>query len=106
MVGRLELLTPEREQLAERAVRDLASTDAATASAPSPSCATRAATSSRWSAACCGPPATSRSRGSATSCLLTDWVTELRAAVHSATTGERVREEPAYVRAQLGQPAA
>jgi hypothetical protein len=101
MVGRSELLTPEREQRAERAVRDLAAADAAPRE--------RAFTFLRDQGRYVEPVLrrvlrTTRDEQVARLCkqlLLTDWVTELRAAVHSAPTGERVREEPAYVRAQL-----
>ena len=51
MVGRLELLTPERERLAEAAVRDLGWPDAATRRRAFDALRRRAATSSRSSAA-------------------------------------------------------
>src|SRR5262249_2580955 len=42
-----------------------------------------------------------RLRSLANRLLMTDLVTELRAATHSAANGERLREDPLYVRAQL-----
>ena len=47
MVGRLELLTAEREKLAENAVRDLASGEPASGSKLFASCTSKGAMSSR-----------------------------------------------------------
>jgi hypothetical protein len=101
MVGRLELLTPERERQAESAVRDLAAADAAVRE--------RAFNTLREQGRYVEPilrrllrtTQDESLRTLARRLLLTDFVTELRAATHSATTGERRRDDPVYVRAQL-----
>jgi hypothetical protein len=101
MVGRLELLTPEREQFAERAVRDLGSPDAATR--------LRAFDDLRAQGRYVEPIVrrvlrTSRDEQVRTLCrrlLATDFVTELRAAVHAPTNGERLLDDPIHIRAQL-----
>jgi tetratricopeptide (TPR) repeat protein len=101
MVGRLEALTPARERLAEAAVRDLASPDAGTRG--------RAFDSLREEGRYVEPILrrllrTTQDDQVRTLCrrlLLTDFVTELRAAIHSATDGRRVEVDPLHVRAQL-----
>jgi tetratricopeptide (TPR) repeat protein len=101
MVGRLELLTPEREKLAEAAVRDLA--------APDPAVRERAFATLRDQGRYVEPILRRVQRTTAdaqvrTLCqrlLLTDFVTELRAAVNAAADGTRVADDPLYVRAQL-----
>ena len=101
MVGRVELLTAKRERRAADAVRDLASPDSA---AREKAFATlrdegryvepiilhtlRTSTDERVRALC-------------RQLLLTDFVTELRTALTDAETGEKVRTDPVYVRAQL-----
>jgi hypothetical protein len=101
MVGRLELLTPEREQLAENAVRDLASPDEAIREG--------AFEYLREQGRYVEPivrrmQATTRDGNVRAICnrlLLTDFVTELRSAVNSAPNGLRSSEKPVYVRAKL-----
>jgi tetratricopeptide (TPR) repeat protein len=101
MVGRLEVLTPEREKLAENAVRDLASPDEALRN--------RAFGYLREQGRYVEPIvrrvlATTTDASVRTLCerlLLTDFVTELRTAVNSATNGSRLNENPQYVRAKL-----
>ena len=91
MVGRLELLSPEREQRAEAAVRDLASGDPARrleafAIPPRAGPVRRADRAPRR-------PRRRRTRPCRTLCrrlLLTDFVTELRAAIHNAADGKRL----------------
>jgi hypothetical protein len=101
MVGRLEVLTPERERRAESSVRGLASSDADTREA--------AFASLRDQGRYVEPIVrrvlrTTQDAHVQTLCrrlLLTDFVTELRAAINSPTNGERLREEPLFVRARL-----
>jgi hypothetical protein len=101
MVGRLELLTPERARLAENAIRDLASPDAATRE--------NAFTTLREQGRYVEPIVrrvlrTTDDAQTRTLCrrlLLTDFVTELRASTHSATDGAQMTDDPLYARAQL-----
>jgi hypothetical protein len=101
MVGRLELLTSAREQQAETAIRDLASADAKVRE--------RAFKFLRDQGRYVEPvirrimrtTADDRTRVLCRQLLATDFVTELRAAVHAAADGKRLHEDPAYIRAQL-----
>jgi hypothetical protein len=101
MVGRLEVLTPERERLAENAVRDLAASDSATRE--------RAFNFLREQGRYVEPIVrrvlrTSKDEKVQTLCkrlLLTDFVTELRSAVNAPTNGARLHDDPLHVRAQL-----
>jgi hypothetical protein len=101
MVGRVELLTAERERRAEDAVRDLGSLDSVVRD--------KAFASLRDEGRYLEPILRRTLRTSTdprvrTLCqrlLLTDFVTELRAALHDAETGEKVRTDPVFVRAQL-----
>jgi hypothetical protein len=101
MVGRVELLNPERERAVEAAVRDLGAGDAGARA--------RAFAALRAQGRYAEPILRrvlrrSTDAGLTSRCrrlLATDFVTELRVAVNSATTGERITENPLYVRAQL-----
>jgi hypothetical protein len=103
MVGRLELLTPERERAAERAVRDLAAPDSSTRG--------RAYEFLRGQGRYVEPilrrvQSTTGDDAVRTLCrrlLLAGFVTDLRAAAHTtpASDGSRLRDDPVYVRAQL-----
>ena len=101
MVGRLELLTPEREQRAESAVRELASTDSATRD--------RAFAYLRDQGRYVEPILKRVVRTSSDGLvrnlckrlLLTGFVTDLRTATREEVTGEPAKEQPAHVRAQL-----
>jgi hypothetical protein len=101
MVGRLELLTPEREQAAERAVRELASPEAAARN--------RAYEFLRGQGRYVEPIlrrvlSTTGDESVRTLCrrlLQADFVTELKAAIHSAVDGSRLADDPIHVRAQL-----
>jgi hypothetical protein len=101
MVGRLEVLSPERERKAEAAVRDLASADTKTRG--------QAFAFLREQGRYVEPIVRRVMRTSADPdvkalckrLLLTDFVTGLRATVNSASTGTRLRDDQAHVRAQL-----
>ncbi len=99
MVGRLELLTPERERRAEEAIRGLTEPQ-------------RRAESFRYlrEQGRYVEPIVRRTlketqdpylRLLCTRLLGTSLVTELRAAIHDARTGGRLADDPLYVRAQL-----
>ena len=95
MVGRLELLSPDRERRAEDAVRDLASGD--------PVRRQLGFAFLREQGRYVEPivrrvAATTRDEGVRTLCrrlLLTGFVTDLRAAIHNATDGKRRKRRPA-----------
>jgi hypothetical protein len=101
MVGRVELLTPDRERLAERAVRDLASGD--------PEARRAAFAALRDQGRYVEPVVrrvlrTTQDEGVRALCkrlLTTDLVTEMRSAIHSASDGRRLLDDPVHVRAQL-----
>jgi hypothetical protein len=101
MVGRIEVLTPERESQAEQAVRELV--------APDPAVRMRAFDYLRNQGRFVEPvirrviAATSdeQLRARCRRLLMTDIVTELRAANQSPTDGARIIEDPVDVRAQL-----
>jgi hypothetical protein len=101
MVGRIELLTPERERLADRAVRDLASPEAASRE--------RAFHFLRDQGRYVEPivrrvlktTADERVRALCRRLLTTDFVTELRAAAHEPTTGTHFADDPVFIRARL-----
>jgi hypothetical protein len=101
MVGRIELLTAARERLAEEAIRRLDAPDAATRE--------QAFAFLREQGRYVEPIIrrvlrTTRDERLRTLCrrlLSADFVTELRAAIHDATDGRRLQEDPVHVRAQL-----
>lgn len=101
MVGRVEVLTPERERRAEHAIRDLAS--------PDPSVREMAFTRLRNEGRYVEPivrrtlrtTRDERVRSMCRQLLLSDFVTELRTSLTDAATGGLRPEHPAYIRAQL-----
>jgi hypothetical protein len=103
MVGRLELLSPERERLAECAVRDLADQD--------PTRRQRAFQYLREQGRYVEPivrriAQTTQDQNVRTLCrrlLLTEFVTELRAALHHAADGKRLNADPVQLRAHLAR---
>jgi hypothetical protein len=103
MVGRLELLSPDRERQAEAAIRSLADPDS-----------TRRAEAFaylREQGRYVEPVIrrvlkTSQNESVRLLCkrlLRTDFVTELRAAIHNAADGKRLEEDPLLLRALLGR---
>ena len=103
MVGRLELLSPERERRAEAAVRDLAGTD--------PAGRQGAFRYLRDQGRYVEPivrriAQTTRDDQVRTLCrrlLLTEFVTELRATIHNADDGKRLNAEVIPLRAHLAR---
>jgi hypothetical protein len=101
MVGRIEVLSAERERRAEQAVRDLDASD--------PLIRENAFAALRGEGRYVEPIIrrtlrTSTSERVNVMCrrlLFTDFVTELRTALNDAQTGERLTTDPVYVRAQL-----
>ena len=101
MVGRIELLTPERERAAETAISSLAS--------PDPAVRERAFTVLRDQGRYVEPIVRRTMESTAdeqvrTLCrrlLLTDFVSDIRTSLTDAASGERLAQEPVYARAQL-----
>lgn len=101
MVGRTELLTAGREKKFADAVRDLAAPDAAVRE--------RAFETLREQGRYVEPMLrhTVRTTNDAQTrmlckrLLLTDYAQEIRAAIHAATDGKRLHDDPVHVRAQL-----
>jgi hypothetical protein len=103
MVGRLELLSPEREQRAETAIRDLAGSD--------PARRREAFAYLRDQGRYVEPivrriAKTTQDEGVRSVCrrlLLTELVTDLRAAVHNVTDGKKMNTDPMQIRVQLAR---
>ena len=101
MVGRVELLSEERERRAETAISGLAS--------PDPGVRERAFETLRAEGRYVEPIVRRAAQTSpdeqvrtlARRLLLTDFVTELRTTFTDATTGERVSTDPVHIQAQL-----
>ena len=101
MVGRIELLTPERERAAEAAISQLASPDSAVRE--------RGFATLREQGRYVEPivrrtmesTSDERVRTLCRRLLLTDFVTDLRTSLTDAADGARLAQEPVYARAQL-----
>ena len=101
MVGRIELLTPERERAAERAISNLTSSD--------PEVRARAFAALRDQGRYVEPivrrtmesTPDDRVRLLCRRLLLTDFITDIRTSLTSAADGTRLAPEPVYARAQL-----
>lgn len=101
MVGRLEVLTPDREERAEAAVRGLASSDPSTRSAAFEVLCAEGRYVEPIVRRVMRTTRDDEVRRLCTRLLAADFVTELRAAIHGAGDGSRVSEDPVNVRAQL-----
>jgi hypothetical protein len=108
MVGRLELLTPERERRAEGAVKGLSSADAATREISFQFLRDQGRYVEPVIRRVANSTADPRTKTVCRRLLLTDWVTELRTAVNEPLTGRRTRSESGepgrdacFARAQL-----
>src|SRR5262249_9581956 len=101
MVGRIELLTPARERLAEAAVRDLGAADAATRARGFAVLRDQGRYVEPIVRRVVGTTADERVRALGRRLLACDVVPEHRAVVHAAADGRRLRDDPVDVRAQL-----
>ena len=101
MVGRVELLTEDRERRTESAVRDLASANAVVREHAFAALRAEGRYVEAIIRRTLRTSTDARVRALCRQLLLTDFVTELRTALTDAETGERVRTDPVYVRAQL-----
>jgi len=101
MVGRMELLSPEREKRAERAISVLASPDASDREWGFKTLRSEGRYVEPIIRRTLKTTTDEGVRALANRLLLTDFVTELRTAFTDATTGERTSTEPVYIQAQL-----
>jgi hypothetical protein len=101
MVGRIELLTPDRERLAERAIRDLTSPDAASRSGAFAFLRDQGRYVEPIVRRVLKTTEDGRVKALCRRLLTTDFVTELRAALHDASRGSRVHDDPVFIRARL-----
>lgn len=101
MVGRLELLSPGRERIAEQAVNDLAAVDAGTREQAYNVLREQGRYVEPIVRRVLSSTKDERVRTLCRRLLLTDFVTDLRTAVSPASDGSRVVDDPVYVRSQL-----
>ncbi len=101
MVGRVELMTLEREKRAENAIRQLASTNLQTREKAFDALRKEGRYLEPVLRRAIKQTNDDSVRRIAKQLLLTDFVTELRGAVHAATDGSRTIEKPEAVKAQL-----
>jgi hypothetical protein len=101
MVGRVELLDPEREKRAETAINELASPDSALRERAFATLLAEGRYVEPILRRAIRTTTDERVRAVANRLLLTDFVSELRTALTDATTGEQVSAPPVYIQAQL-----
>ena len=101
MVGRVELLDASRERRAEVAIRDLASADRDVRERAFDTLQAEGRYVEPIIRRTLRTTTDDRVRTLSRRLLLTDFVTELRTALTNATTGEPVRTDPVFARAQL-----
>ncbi|MFO0956323.1 MAG: tetratricopeptide repeat protein [Isosphaeraceae bacterium] len=101
MVGRIELLSPEREAIAERSIRDLASPDSKERELAFGWLRDQGRYVEPIVRRVLHSTGDESIREACRKLLATDFVTELRAAIHSAADGGRVEDDPVFIRAQL-----
>ena len=101
MVGRIELLSAERQKRAERAVSLLASPDASDREWAFETLRSEGRYVEPIVRRTLRTSTDERVRALANRLLLADFVTELRTTLTDASTGERVNTEPVYIQAQL-----
>lgn len=101
MVGRIELLDPDRERRAEAAIRDLASPDAAVRDGAFEALRAEGRYVEPIVRRALRTTTDERVRTLSRRLLLTDFVTDLRSALTDPATGERVSTDPVYIQAQL-----
>jgi hypothetical protein len=101
MVGRVEMLTPEREQKAERAIRDLASPDQARREQAFTILTNEGRYVEPIVRRTLRTTSDERVRALCRRLLLTDFVTGLRASITDAARGNVLPQNAVYARAQL-----
>jgi hypothetical protein len=101
MVGRLELLTTERERQAEAAVSRLASNDPVARQAAFTFLRDQGRYVEPIVRRVLATAADEAVRRSCRQLLAADFVTDLRASLHAAADGGRAEDDPAFIRAQL-----
>lgn len=101
MVGRLELLTPERERLAEAAIRDLGADDSSRRQEAFAYLRDQGRYVEPVIRRVLATTADPAQRNRCRQLLATDFVTDLRSSAHAASDGRSVGDDPVYLRAQL-----
>ncbi|MDB5352048.1 MAG: hypothetical protein JWN86_3295 [Planctomycetota bacterium] len=102
MVGRTELLTPERERLVEDAVRDLASTDSPRRQRAFSTLRAQGRYAEPIVRRVLGSTGDAGVRSLCKQLLTAEYVTELKTAIHGAAKGgDWLADDPIHVRAQL-----
>ena len=101
MVGRVELLTPERERAVETSIGNLASPDAAVREAAFATLQAQGRYVEPIVRRTMESSSDERVRTLCRRLLLTDFITEIRTSLNSASNGQRLVQEPVYARAQL-----
>jgi hypothetical protein len=101
MVGRIELLTTERERAAERAIASLASPDAAVRAAAFATLREQGRYVEPLVRRTLAASTDERVRALCRRLLLTDFVTGIRSSLTSAVDGRPLLQEPVFARAQL-----
>jgi hypothetical protein len=101
MVGRVELLTPERERRASEAVKNLASSDAVSREKAFAYLQAQGRYVEPVVKRVMNSTSDEKTRTLCKRLLLTDFVTELRSAVNSASDGSKLPQRPVWARAQL-----
>jgi hypothetical protein len=101
MVGRIELLTPEREKAAATAIADLASPDARVREEAFATLQAQGRYVEPMVRHALQSSSDERVRTLARRLLLTDFITDIRSSLLDAGDGRRVVQEPVFARAQL-----
>jgi hypothetical protein len=101
MVGRIELLTPERERAAEAAIADLASPDPAVRAAAFDTLRAQGRYVEPIVRRALQSSSSEQVRTLSRRLLLTDFVTDIRTSLTDAADGRPLVQEPVYARAQL-----
>lgn len=101
MVGRVELLTPEREKRAAWALRDLSSSESGVREKAFSYLQEQGRYVEPIIKRVLSSTSDEKTRTMCKRLLLTDFVTELRSALNSATDGSKLPQRPLWARAQL-----
>jgi len=101
MVGRIELLTPERERAAQTALANLTSSDAHVREDAFATLQRQGRYAEPIVRRTMASSPDERVRALCRRLLLTDYITDIRTALTNADDGRPLRQEPVYARAQL-----
>jgi hypothetical protein len=101
MVGRIELLTPQRERVAEQAISELASPDSSVREHAFATLREQGRYVEPIVRRTMNSTSDERVRQLCRRLLLTDFVADIRTSLNDAADGSRLVQEPVYARAQL-----